>query len=801
MKKKLGLAELFFDGRGKRWFSVCLFFGLLPATRPLLAEPGQNSQPVVKSIQTEATAALIHLKDGTLRLEPCAENIVRVSYVPGEDFPDLSTPEVLGSGCTPTPFTTFMTDRTIEIDTEQLQVSVDRYSGAVHFFNSDHHELLNESDWPSPREMAPTSDGVEKAYRASVWFGLHPGEHFYGLGQHQNGVLDQRSLEMDLSQDNTNISVPFFMSTRGYGILWNNASATLWNNRFQPVLAIESSMAHAIDYFFVYGPGFDRIIGGYRRLTGAAPLFPLWAYGYWQSKLAYTSQQELLGVAAKYRALHIPIDNIVLDAGWETTMGSRVFNTQFPDPTAMVKTLHDEHIHLMVSVWPLFQPGSDTFKQMQSAKFFIDGGDDHDPPYYPGARLYDAFNSRARDLYWQQIKHSLYDRGVDAFWMDSTEPADLYAEERGSILEGAQTAMGDGSLIENAYPFMTTEAIYDGQRAATDHRVFILTRSAFLGMQRNAAAAWSGDIATNFETLKREIPAGLNYSMSGLPYWTTDIGGFLGGDTDDPKYQEVFVRWFQYGSFCPIFRVHGTRTNNENELWSYGERAQKILTLYDRLRYRLMPYLYTLGAKTTFEGYTPMRALAFDFSSDHNVLDISDQFMLGPSILVAPVTQAGATNRSVYLPDGTAWYDFWTGAKVQGGKWIVRSTPLAIMPLYVRAGTILPMGPEVQYSNQKPDAPIELRIYPGSDAAFRLYEDNGETYAYEKGQYSWIPMQWDDRSRTLTLGKREGNFPEEQATRTFHIVVVGKDHGVGEAVSAGTLVRYSGSSKTVRVAF
>jgi alpha-D-xyloside xylohydrolase len=560
-------------------------------------------------------------------------------------------------------------------------------------------------------------------------------------------------------------------------------------------------MAQRIDYFFVYGPSFDRIIEAYRKLTGAAPLFPQWAYGYWQSKLAYTSQSELLGVAAKYRALQIPIDNIVLDAGWETSLGSRVFNSNFLDPQGMIKTLHDEHIHMMASVWPFFQPGSATFGAMEGDKFFVDEGKDQYPAYYPGARLYDAYSPDARKLYWNQIKTSLFDRGVDAFWMDSTEPADLYAEEHGSILDGSTTALENGAPIANAYPFMTTKAIYDGQRSVTDkQRVFILTRSGFLGMQRNAAAAWSGDIATNFETLKREIPAGLNYSMSGLPYWTTDVGGFLGGNTDDPKYRELFVRWFQYGAFCPIFRVHGTRTNNQNELWSYGKQAQKILTLYDRLHYRLMPYIYTLAARTTFESYTPMRALAFDFAADQNALDISDQFMLGPSIMVAPVTEAGAVNRSVYLPADTEWYDFWSGARFSGGQHVLRRTPLSIMPLYVRAGTILPLGPEVQYAGEEPDAPLVLRIYPGRDAILRLYEDDGTTYNYEKKQFSWIPMQWEDDTKTLKIGDRQGSFPEQLAKRRFIVVLVGRGRGIGEGEATGVHLEYDGSAVMLHVA-
>jgi alpha-D-xyloside xylohydrolase len=786
---------------GNLYLYVSIVFGMIAAPQRLWAGPGENATPIVQSVNAEPNAVFIHMNDGTLRIEPCAGNIARISFATGDSIPAIGTPEINESACPITPFHMDQTDRMISINMEDIHLTIDRRSGAIHYYDAADHSLVSESSWPYPRMMRPAADGGGKYFRASTWFALTPEESFYGLGQHQNGVLNQRNLEMELSQDNTNISIPFFLSSKGYGILWNNASATRWNNRFQPVLELQSSLAKEIDYFFIAGPGFDRIIAGYRALTGAAPLYPLWAYGYWQSKLGYTSQTEMLSVAAKYRNLHIPIDNIVLDAGYETKMGSRVFNENFPDPKAMVQTLHDEHIHMMASVWPFFQPGSDTFSELDGSKFFVDEGKDVYPAYFPGSRLYNAYNAEARKLYWKQIKKSLFDIGVDAFWMDSTEPGDLYAEEHGSILRGATIADEDGASIEDAYPFMTTKAIYDGQRSITDkQRVFILTRSGFLGMQRNAATAWSGDIATNFSTLRREIPAGLNYSMSGLPYWTTDVGGFLGGDTDDPKYRELFVRWFQYGAFCPIFRVHGTRTNNQNELWSYGKQAQDILTLYDRLHYRLLPYNYTLAARTTLESYTPMRALAFDFSGDPNTLDIDDEFMLGPSVLVAPVTEAGAVNRSVYLPANTEWYDFWTGAQAKGGKRLSKPTPLSIMPLYIRAGSILPLGPELQYAAEKPDAPMELRIYPGDDGSFRLYEDDGATYNYEEKQYSWIPMQWDDATQTLTLGAREGSFPGQQVTRSFNVVVIGAGKGVGENETTGRLIKYDGTFLALHLA-
>lgn len=760
-----------------------------------------NAGWTVQQVRQTPTAVDILFSHGLLRIMPCMPNVARITFSPTQAIPDLSNPYVLPHGaCNSVDFHVQNDARDIVVTMPALTVSVTRRSGEVKFSRPDGTSLLQESNFPSPRQIRPTvTDGLA-THRASVWFALTPEERFYGLGQHQNGLLNQRNLELELSQDNTNISIPMFLSSKGYGVFWNNASVTHWNNRFQPVLCLSSNVADALDYFFIDGPSFDRIVAGYRKLTGDAPLFPRWAYGYWQSKFGYTSQTELLDVAKKYRDLGIPLDNIVLDEVWETVMGSRVFNSHYPDPPAMVRTLHDEHVHLMVSIWPIFVPGSANFNQLLHDHLFVGPGVNQVPSPVPGSRLYDPFSVEGRNVYWQQAKKSLFDIGVDAFWLDSTEPSDGWGEERGPMLAGASTAMGNGSRYANLFPFLTTQAIYDGQRSTTNRqRVFILTRSSFAGMQRHAAAAWSGDVATNFITLQREIPAGLNYSMTGLPYWTTDIGGFLGGNTTNPEYREVFVRWFQYGAFCPIFRVHGARANNQNELWSYGEQAQKILTLYDRLRYRLLPYIYTLGAMTTFDSYTPMRALPFDFLDDPKVLDIKDEFMFGPALLVAPVTQAGVASRRVYLPEGADWYDFWTGERTPGGQQVDRATPLAIMPLYVRAGSIIPMGAEAEYSNQHPDSPIELRIYPGRDGSFSLYNDDGLTYDYEKGQCSWIGIHWNDQSRTLAFDARRGSYPGMNPHRTFSIVLVGPGLGTGEAVSAASkTVEYDGTAQQVR---
>ena len=420
--------------------------------------------------------------------------------------------------------------------------------------------------------------------------------------------------------------------------------------------------------------------------------------------------------------------------------------------------------------------------------------------YDRGSRLFDAFNADGRKTFWQQMQTSLFDKGVEGWWLDSSEPLDSWGEEQGPMLEGAHTALGSGSRYANLYPFFETKAVYEGQRATTDQqRVVILTRSAFLGQQRNAAIAWSGDIATTFDSLRRQIPAGLNYSMSGLPYWTTDIGGFVGGDPDDPGYRELYVRWIEYGTFCPIFRTHGAR--KANELWSFGAQAQETVTSYDRLRYRLLPYIYSTAWRVTSQGYTPMRALVMDFPLDTNARDITDQFMFGPAMLVNPVVQAGATVRMLYLPAGATWFDFWTGQSQRGGRTVQPNALIETIPVYVRAGAILPMGPELQWTSEKPADPIELRIYPGADGDFTLYEDDGTTYGYEKGEHATIAMRWDDSTSTLTISERHGSFPGILEKRTFDVVLVGPGNGIGGAITTSPLrrVTYDGNAQAVQL--
>jgi alpha-D-xyloside xylohydrolase len=395
------------------------------------------------------------------------------------------------------------------------------------------------------------------------------------------------------------------------------------------------------------------------------------------------------------------------------------------------------------------------------------------------------------------VNEGLFSIGADAWWMDTTEP-ETEGQERNILLDH-KLAVGSGNRYLNAYPLFDTEAVYQGQRSASDKkRVFILSRSAFAGSQRNAVTAWSGDIVSDWLNFRRQVPAGLNFSLSGGPYWTTDIGGFVVGSPTSPAFRELFIRWFQYGTFNPILRVHGTRIPDENELWSYGPDAQAILVNFDRLRYRMLPYIYSLAWKTTSESYTAMRPLVMDFRGDEQAENIGDQFMYGPAFLVNPVTQPAISTRPVYLPK-TSWYDFWAGTASEGGRFINAITPLDRLPLYVRAGSIVPLGPDEEWSTEKPADPMELRIYAGADGDFTLYEDENDNYNYEKGAYATIPLHWDDKGQTLTIGERKGQFPGMLENRTFRVVFVRENHGVGVKTSdePDKVVQYSGKQISV----
>ncbi|MEO7720235.1 MAG: TIM-barrel domain-containing protein [Capsulimonas sp.] len=897
--------------------------------------------PVV-SVQKHDRDVTIQLSQGALRLQVCTPRVIHVTYSADGAFPEQRVPTVIAKFA-PTPFKVTTTDRYITIATGQVQAQVDRKSGAVRFLDAKGNAILSEPESGGKSLTPVTLPGATpvKSFRAHQEFALPADEGIYGLGQHQDGFMDYRGSAVMLDQVNREVAIPFLVSSRGYGLLWNNPASTVmsaggtvstaippvqmlsddgksggltgtyfkgenfdtevakqtdseidftwtnsppaglpkehysvrwtgsvlakqggdyhfitstddgarlwiddkqiindWNSqavkdniaavKFAPnsthkiryeyyqggydavarlrwrlpptgdaLTTWDSQAADAIDYYFFYGPSLDQVTSDYAQATGKAPMFGKWAFGLWQSKERYQTQQEWLDIAQEYRTRKEPIDNIVQDwFYWDPwPWGSHHFDPKrYPDPAAAINELHDkDHMHLMISVWGKFAPGTaehpDENYDALNAKGYLY------PPEGPNTtdRFYDAFSPDARALYWSQMRDQVFSKGVDAWWLDASEP-----EIGAGAFSQFSTAAGLGAQVRNAYPLMHTKGVYEGQRAVTDKkRVFILTRSGYAGQQRNAAAVWSGDITASWEVYANQIPAGLNIGLSGIPYWTTDIGAFFvnyPGGSENPEYRELFTRWFQFGAFCPLFRIHGTST--PRELWRFGPQYEPILVKYDNLRYRLMPYIYSQAWRVTKEGAVIMRPLVMDFPQDKIARESKDEFLFGPSLLVAPVIKQGAATRNVYLPKGASWTDFWTGAKLTGGKTISAPAPIDTLPLYVKAGSILPMGPLTQYVEEKPVDPIELRVYTGADGSFQLYEDEGDNYNYEKGAYATIPIAWSERKKTLTIGARQGTFSGMQNQRTFKIVWVRPGHGTGlETVEAADkTVAYSGKS-------
>src|SRR5712691_8509726 len=510
---------------------------LLPAT---LAHAQWTAMNPVRNIQQEQDGVLLTMGTGTLKVQVCSDSVIRVLYSPTATFSKRADYVVTKESWPAAQWAMQSTDDAVTLTTSLVKVTVTRKDGAINYAEVHGDPLLQESS----RSMTPEKVNGEDTYRAESFVNIYGSrEALYGLGQHQAGVWNYRGESIDISQDNSNIAVPLMLSSKGYGIFWNNTSRSRFNNRFANYLYISSEVADVIDYYFLYGPEFDKIIASYRDLTGQAPMFGKWAYGFWQCKNRYKSQDEILGVARKYRELHIPVDNIVQDWFWWNRKGEFVFNKNYPDPKAMVDQLHNENFHLMISIWPFFEPGSTVYDDMEKRGWFVDKFKFAKPPYHTdGMAVYDATNPEARKYYWHLMDQALFKIGMDAWWLDTTEPETEGQEE--NILLRHKLAIGSGDRYVNIYPLMTTGAVYDGQRSTSDKkRVFILSRSAFAGDQRYGVTAWSGDVNSDFLTFRRQIPAGLNFALSGIPYWTTDIGGFVSGDPDDPAYRELFTRW------------------------------------------------------------------------------------------------------------------------------------------------------------------------------------------------------------------------------------------------------------------
>lgn len=591
-------------------------------------------------------------------------------------------------------------------------------------------------------------------------------------------------------------------------------------------LAWWGEMQEMIDYYFVYGDSMDDVISGYRTLTGKSPIMPRWAMGYWQSREKYNTQEEVLSTFAEFRRRGIPIDNIVIDwLHWkEDSWGSHEFDrNRFPDPKSMVDSIHDMNGRVMVSVWPKFYATTEHYKEFDRNGWMYQGAirdsiRDWVGPGYLGS-FYDAYNKDARKLFWSQMNDHYMPLGIDAWWMDASEPNIrdcIDIQYRKDLM--TPTALGPSAKYFNAYALMNAEAIYDGQRGVDpDRRVFLLTRSGFAGLQRYSTATWSGDIATRWEDMEAQIAAGLNFAVSGIPYWTMDIGGFCvedryvkaqalfnetGKENDDLKeWRELNTRWYQFGAFAPLFRAHGQWPFREvYNIAPEGHPAYESIVAYTKLRYSLMPYIYSLAGKTYFDDYTIMRPMVMDFGSDKNTLNLQDQYMFGPALLVAPVYKYGARSREVYFPENTVWHDFYTGKRVDGGQTMTVDAPYGRIPLFVRAGSILPMGGDIQSTAEESSEPVTLIVYAGADGAFTLYEDEGTNYNYEKGRYSMIPMKYDSATSTLSIGDRKGSYDGMKENRVFNVVKIDAASPRGASHNLqGKYVSYDGKAVSLKL--
>lgn len=720
----------------------------------------------------------------------------------------------------PTSFKITEDKNNITLQSSALTVHADRQTGRVSYFTPAGEQLFTEKDYGI--RFTPVTDADStKTFLVRQAFMLDSAEAIYGLGQHQEGMMNQRLQKLFLRQDNMQICIPFFQSVKGYGVFWDNYSPTTFVDNLQET-SFESELGDGADYYFMYGGNADGVVAQMRNLTGQAPLFPQWAYGFWQSRERYKTQYETVGVVQKYRDLKVPLDGIVQDwqywntddAYWNST---EFGNPGFPDPKAMIDSIHRLHAHVIISVWPSFGPKTKIYGEFKQKGMLLDFTT---WPPTSGDRPYDAYNPHARDIYWwSYINKNIFQLGMDGWWLDSSEPDHMDVKDKDFDVK---TWMGTYRKVVNAYPLMTVGGVSQNQRQTThDKRVFILTRSAFAGQQRYGATSWSGDVQSRWDVLRKQVSGGLNFSLCALPYWNSDIGGFFSGryklGVKDPAFQELYVRWFQFGAFCPMFRSHGT--DAPREIYNFGAKgywAYDAQEKFIHLRYRLLPYIYSTAWNVTTNAATFMRALVMDFAADKKVWNIDNEYLFGTSFLVCPVTTSlyvkhdnGSTrtdfdsvkSQSIYLPAGADWFDFWTGQPVKGGQTLTREAPVDIMPLYVKAGSIVPMGPLLQYAAEKKPTELEIRIYEGANGAFTLYEDENDNYNYEKGVYATIPMQWNDQLKTLTVGERKGSFPGMLQNRVFQIVLVNTHNGTGPAAATtfNKTIKYTGKAVTVKL--
>jgi len=847
---------------------------LLISLLPLIA-PGQ----VYKKHSLQNDWISVQLSEGFLHIIPLAENVIRIQYGTGavEDMPEL----ILTNKSATAKFELIENDSILFLNTQSISVKFNKLNGRLSFADNSGKTFLSEK--AGSRKLIPGTVNGEACFAAEQSFVSPAGEYIFGLGQFQDGHYNIRGISRRLTQVNSQISLPFIYSSKGYGLLWHQYGLTDYNpadnfiklekqelqaegnnqmaevttpsgtqkisqdqsvyegsfkvpedgkyslfldlgdmdnrqfvlideetcidqsNWWLPPTAgtlldlkagahkikvvckssnipkiswkltenlttFRSPHARLLDYVVFYGPSADSVIAAYRDLSGNAPMFPLWAYGFWQCRERYTSGTHLVETVKEFRKRNLPLDVIVQDwqywgkYGWGVPKFDEM---NYADPAGFIKELHDLHAHFNISIWSNPDTNSAIGKEFLAKNLFI-----------PKSKWLDYFNPVTRKAYWNTLNENLFVYGVDSWWMDATEPEN-------DALRDKKTHLGPGEFYRLTYPLFVSQAVYEGQRKTSDYkRVCILTRSAFSGQQRYGIINWSGDIGGTWDAYKRQIVAGLNYNITGLPYWTTDIGGFFrpgNAQYTDEKYHELLTRWYQWGTFNPIFRVHGYQS--ETEPWKFGQEVENNMRKMLGLRYRLLPYIYSEAWQITKNGSTLMRPLVMDFREDSCAINEPFEYMFGKAFLVAPVTEPGIDGWYVYLPGPSTWYDFWTGDHYEGNQTIKVDASLDKIPLFVKAGSVIPMGKFVQYAGEKSADTLEIRIYKGANGYFELYEDEGDNYNYEKGNYTIISLNWDDRHQRLTIGQRQGKFPGSLNERIFNIVMVDEDRGSGIQIS------------------
>ena len=804
----------------------------------------------ILSHQVGADGLTVHTDAGLLALTPRTNRTVRVRFTLEDSFsqqPSLTVIPV-SADAPNVPFSVVEDRDRIVISTNAMSIEVARETAALTYRTIDGtlltrepacggktltpvQVLRSEFDGATPHESRENVDGVRidvdgirqvvdrTAFHTKLEFCFADGEALYGLGSHEEGMFNLRGQHQYLYQQNLKVAVPVLVSTRGYGVFLDCTSlVTFHDDAFGSYLW--SDVARELDYYVMLGPSFDQVVAEFRALTGPAPMLPRWAFGYVQSKERYESQGDLLAVAREYRRRGLPLDCIVLD--WKSWTGhawgqKSLDPVRFPDPLGMTRELHALGVRLMVSIWPTMRPGGDDWREL------VDRGQ-----LLGNQATYNAFDPAARATFWCQADRGLFSHGIDAWWSDCTEPFEAdwagavkpEPEERLRINTDEAKRYLDPELI-NAYSLVHSQGLYEGQRSVCrEKRVMNLTRSAFPGQQRFATVTWSGDVSASWETLRRQIADGLNFCATGMPYWTTDVGGyfaarrpelwFWAGDfddgVDDLGYRELYLRWFQYAAWLPMLRSHGTDT--PREIWRFGSPGE---TTYDALvhalrrRYRLLPYIYSLAGWTTQRAYTMLRSLPFDFPDDVRTHGLGDQFLLGPAFLVCPVStpmayapgsrplDGASLSRRVYLPAGADWFDLATDELLGGGQEIHAAAPLERIPVFVRAGSIVPMGPDRDHADVAPNEMLEVHVYPGRDTTFTLYEDAGDGYGYEAGEFATVELAWDEEARRLTIGQRVGEYPGMLLERDLLIVLhAGLDRTTSKLPVAQRRLCYAG---------